>query len=184
MNLHVLRRRSVVLVLFALLTLPSKSFSQQTSTPEFPKGFVGYLDLQQGLVSDFKTTPDYYQVGFTFNPQYTIVPSRLRIGVQVGALYTQGRWGVQAGPTVALRLWDMRAGVFGTVLNTQLIAGHYWGSFGQKLVGGGLQAEIVQLFNLSFTGYRDYGNGQWWLQSSLGFNILHPKKKSSDPFNP
>lgn len=167
-----------------LLCTGLPSSAQSTSTPEFPKGFVGYLNLQQGVVSDFKTTPDFYQIGFTFNPQYTIVPSRLRLGAQVGAHYTQGRWGVQAGPTAALRLFDMRAGVFGTVLNVQLTAGHFWGSFKQKLAGGGVQAEIFQLFNLAFTGYRDYGNDQWWIQSTLGFNIIKPKKKSSDPFNP
>lgn len=171
-----------VLIIFLFASFPL--FAQQASTPEFPKGFVGYLDLQQGLVSDFKTTPDYYQIGFTFNPQYTVIPSRLRVGVQVGGIYTMGRWGVQAGPTAALRLCDMRAGVFGTVLNVQLIAGHYWGSFNQKLVGGGVQTEIVQLFNLAFTGYRDYGNGHWWLQTGLGFNLIRPKKKSSDPFTP
>jgi len=174
-------------VLFAagyLLCAGLTSSAQSASTPEFPKGFVGYLNLQQGVVSDFKTTPDFYQIGFTFNPQYTIVASRLRLGAQAGGHYTQGRWGVQAGPTAALRLFDMRAGVFGTVLNVQLTAGHFWGSFKQKLAGGGVQAEIFQLFNLAFTGYRDYGNDQWWIQSSLGFNIIKPKKKSSDPFNP
>ncbi|WP_162902925.1 hypothetical protein [Taibaiella koreensis] len=170
----------IFLMLYAGIPLPA-----QNSTPEFPKGFTGYLSLQQGVVSDFKTTPDYYQVGFSLAPQYTVIPSRLRLGAQVAGIYTQGRWGVQAGPTAALRLFDMRAGVFGTVLNVQLTGSHFWGSFGQKLAGGGLQAEIFQLFQLAFTGYRDYGNGQWWLQSSLGFNLIRPKKKtSSDPFNP
>ena len=181
--IHTLRKSSIVITILLLLSAATLQ-AQQESTPEFPKGFVGYLNLQQGLVSDFKTTGDHYQIGFTFNPQYTLVPSRLRLGAQLGAIYTQGRWGVQGGPTVALRLFDMRAGVFGTILNVQLMAGHYWGSFNQKLAGGGIQAEIFQLFNLSFSGYRDYGNDQWWLQSSLGFNLLRPRKKSSDPFTP
>lgn len=169
---------------FLLLLLPRLLWAQQVPSPEFSKGLVGYFNLQQGLVSDFKTTPDYYQVGFTFQPQYTLIPSILRAGLQLGGIYTQGRWSAQVGPTLALRLFDMRAGVFGTILNVQLMAGHYWGSFGQRLVGGGIQSEIFQLFNLSFTGYRDYGNDQWWLQSSLGFNLFRPKKKSSDPFTP
>ena len=183
MIIHALRKSSIAITILLFLSTTTL-WAQQESTPEFPKGFVGYLNLQQGLVSGFKTTGDNYQIGFTFNPQYTIVPSRLRLGVQLGAIYTQGRWGVLAGPTVALRLFDMRAGVFGTVLNVQLMVGHYWGSFNQKLAGGGIQAELFQLFNLAFSGYRDYGNDQWWLQSSIGFNILRPKKKSSDPFTP
>jgi len=178
-----LRRASGLLLLFGS-SLWQPCPAQPASTPEFPPGFTGYLNLQQGIVSDFRTTPDYYQVGFTFHPQYTLLPSRLRVGAQLGAIYTQGRWSAQAGPAVALRLFDMRAGVFGTVLNVQLTAGHFWGSFGQRLAGGGVQAEIFQLFNLAFTGHRDYGNKQWWLQSSLGFNLIRPKKKSSDPFNP
>lgn len=180
-----LRARRLVMPVLALSILYCRqSFSQATATPEFPRGFTGYLNLQQGVVSDFRTTPDYYQIGAAFNPQYTVWPSRLRAGLQLAGIYTQGRWSAQAGPTVALRLFDMRAGVFGTVLNVQLTAGHFWGSYKQKLAGGGIQAEIFQLFNLAFTGYRDYGNNQWWLQSSLGFNLIRPKKKSSDPFNP
>lgn len=172
------------LLLFCLCLCAGSAAIAQNKTPEFPKGFTGYLSLQQGLVSDFKHTPDYYQIGFSFSPQYTVVPSRLRIGAQLAGIYTQGRWGVQAGPVAALRLTDIRAGVFGTLLNVQLTAGHFWGSFGQKLAGGGIQAEIFQLFSVAFTGYRDYGNGQWWLQSSLGYNLIRPKKKSSDPFQP
>ena len=158
------------------------TLSAQTRTPEFPKGYVGYLSLQQGLVSDFKTSPDAYQVGFTFNPQYTIVPAVLRVGVLGGGIYTQHRWHAQVGPSLALRLFDIKAGAFGTLVNVQLTAAHLWGSHKQKLAGGGLQAEIFQLFVLSFTGYRDYGNDQWWLQSAIGFNILKPRKRSSDPF--
>lgn len=154
----------------------------QTRTPEFPKGYVGYLNLQQGLVSDFETSPDAYQIGFTFNPQYTVLPGLLRIGALGAGIYTQHRWHAQVGPTVALRLFDIKAGAFGTLVNVQLTAAHLWGSHGQKLAGGGLQAEIFQLFALSFTGYRDYGNDQWWLQSAIGFNILKPRKRPSDPF--
>lgn len=170
--------------LSALAGLPLQAAAQSTATPEFPKGFTGYLNLQQGLVSDFKTTPDFYQIGFSFSPQYTVLPGRLRLGVQVSGIYTMGRWSLQAGPDAALRLFDLRVGVFGTVANIQLVAGHFWGTHDQKLAGGGLQAEIFQLFSLAFTGYRDYGNDRWWLQSSLGFNLIRPKKKSSDPFHP
>ncbi len=159
-----------------------KAAAAQTPSPEFPKGYVGYLNLQQGLVSDFKSSADAYQVGFTFSPQYTILPALLRVGLTGAAIYTQHRWHAQAGPNVALRLFDIKAGAFGTLVNVQLTAAHLWGSQRQKLAGGGLQAEIFQLFALSFTGYRDYGNGQWWLQSAIGFNILKPRKKPSDPF--
>jgi hypothetical protein len=178
-----LRKSSIPVIMCLLLSFTS-SFAQNEPSPEFPKGFVAYLNLQQGVVSDFKTTPDYYQVGLTFNPQYTIVPSRLRIGLLAGGLYTQGRWTVQGGPNVALRLFDMTAGVFGSALNVQLLAGHYWGAFKQKLVGGGLQLEIAQAFTIGVTAYRDYGNDQWWLQSAIGVNIFGFKRKPSDPFNP
>lgn len=172
------------LIVLLCLWLTATHIARAQSSPEFPQGFTGYLSLQQGVVSDFSTSADYYQIGFTFNPQYTIIPGRLRLGLQGGAHYTQGRWAAQAGPTAAVRLFDMKAGVFGTVLNVQLTAGHFWGSFRQKLAGGGLQAEIFQLFTVAFSGYRDYGNDQWWLQSSLGFNLIRPRKQSSDPFNP
>ncbi len=154
----------------------------QTASPEFPKGYVGYLSLQQGLVSDFTSSADVYQVGFSFAPQYTVVPRVLRLGLLGTAIYTQHRWQAQVGPQAALRLFDIKAGTFGTLVNVQLTAAHLWGSRNQKLAGGGIQAEIFQLFTIAFSGYRDYGNNQWWLQSSIGYNILKPKKRPSDPF--
>jgi hypothetical protein len=174
--------RPLVYALFLINLLQSYPASAQTKTPEFPRGFVGYLKLQQGVVSDFKNTPDNYQIGFTINPEYTLLPGILRVGVKAGGIYTNHKWGIQGGPAVSLRLFDISAGVFGTVANVQLRAAHLWGSHQQKLVGGGIQAEIFQLFSLSFTGYRDYSNKQWWIQSAIGYNIIKPRKKNSDPF--
>jgi len=173
-----------MLCMLVLLLSGARLLAQSAPTAEFPKGFVATINLQQGVVSTLKSPPDHYQIGLNFNPQYTIIPSRLRIGVLAAGIYTQGRWTAQAGPNVALRLCDMTAGVFGSVLNLQLVAGHYWGAYKQKLAGGGLQLEIAQAFTLGITTYRDYGNDQWWMQSTLGINILGFKRKSSDPFTP
>ncbi len=165
-----------------LLLIVSNIASSQTTTPEFPKGMVSYLGLQQGFVSNFHGSPAYYQIGPSFNPQFTVVPTLLRIGGQVGGVLAKNQWNIQAGPTINLRLFDVKAGSYGTIMNFQLTAAHLWGSYNEKLVGGGVLAEMFQLVDLSFTGYRDYGNNQWWLQSTIGYNIFRPHKKSTDPF--
>lgn len=166
--------------ILAVFLFPLPLFSQKTS--EFSKGFVGYLGLEQGVVSNFQHLPDYYQVGVSFNPQLTLIPTLLRVGVQGSEIYTQKQWSFQAGPSLNLRLFDAKVGTFGTVLNVQLTGAFLWGSHNEKLVGGGVLTEVFQLISLSFTGYRDYGNNQWWLQSTIGYNIFKPRKKSTDPF--
>lgn len=99
MTPHALRKKYALAIILLFLLNPLRLWAQQESTPEFTKGFVGYLNLQQGVVTDFKTSPDYYQVGFAFHPRYTVLPSRLRAGSLLAGIYTRGRWTAQTGAT-------------------------------------------------------------------------------------
>jgi len=170
---------------FCLAFCSVPQLSAQDKSPEFPKGFTGYLYLQQGLVSNFQQdSPRHYQVGLSARPEFTLVPRRLRLGLQAQVLNAKNTWQYQFGPTASLRLADWKAGVFGTAANVQLTAGHLWGSYGQRLIGGGLQAEFFQAVALSLSAYRDYGQQQWWLQTSIGVNLLLKKRaESTDPFD-
>ncbi len=181
-NLAGLCRKLLSLASLSLMVL---TLSAQDKSPEFPKGITGYAYIQQGVVSDFKKgSPRHYQLGLSLRPELTLVPQRLRVGVQAQVLTALNSWRVQAGPTASLRLADAKAGLFGTYANVQLTAGHLWGNYGQRLVGGGLQAEFFQVAVLSVSAYRDYGLQQWWLQTSIGINLLMKKRAAvSDPFS-
>lgn len=170
------------LCLFGLFPLTVRS---QDKSPEFPKGLTGYAYLQQGVVSDFnKNTPRHYQVGLGIRPEWTIIPQTLRVGVQAQLINARNTWQLQAGPTVSLRLADLKAGAYGTFANMQLNAGHLWGSHGQRLAGGGFQIEFFQLATLALSVYRDYGQQQWWIQTALGFNLLMKRRAvAPDPFS-
>lgn len=148
---------------------------------EFPKGWVFPLELGQGTVTAFHHTPDLYLASLSFAPQYTVITGRLRAGAAVGGVYTNKKVDGIAGPRLALLLTDKPRILHSTLLNLQLVAEHLWGTRQQRLAGGGLTAEVGQLFTLSLKAHRDYHWSAWWLQACLGINLFS-KKPSDNPF--
>jgi hypothetical protein len=105
------------------------------------------------------------------------------LGLKADAVYTQKQWYFVSGPTAAIKLGNIRADPLGTLGNYQILLNYLWGSYSTHLVGGGLRAEIAQLFTLSVLANRDYTHGQWWLQTTLGINLFPQTNKNETPFS-
>ncbi|HMH20858.1 MAG TPA: hypothetical protein VK563_03735 [Puia sp.] len=162
------------LFLFSLSTLKAQ---------EFPKGWVMYLEGAQGMVTNFKASPDVYTGSLMLSPQVTVVPSVLRVGAAAGLAFTGKKLLGLAGPEATLKLAQFNAGPLGSVANVQAQVQYLWGGTSERMVGGGLRAELGQLLVLGVTAHRDYNLNTWWFQGVLGFNLLH-KKRSPNPPDP
>lgn len=149
---------------------------------EFPPGFIMHARVHNGMVTNFHRGADLYVGGVQFVPQVTVVPQLLRAGIVAGGFYTNKKIEGQLGPVLSLKLKTIKAGPFGTAANLHLTAEHLWGTGKQKLVGGGLHADLLNLITLGITAHRDYEFNNWWLQTALGFRISK-KKKTVEPFN-
>jgi hypothetical protein len=152
--------------------------------PEFPKGWVMYLESHHGIATNFQQSPDLF-VGFlSITPQVTIVPSHLRLGGTAGLLFTNKRFDGLFGPNLVAKITTLNVKQMGSILNLQLKAEHLWGTNKQKLIGGGIYAELGQLLLIGLSMHRDYGLNYWWFQGGLGYNLLHKKKGPPvDPLN-
>ena len=150
--------------------------------PEFPKGWVLYLQAHDGMVTNFTTAPDLFVAGLSLSPQLTVVPGLLRLGGTAGAIFNNKKIAGVFGPNLVIKLASLQANSLGSILNLQLQLEHLWGTSQQKLLGGLLQSEIGQFFRLGFSIHRDYGLNTWWFQGGLGYNLLRKKKKGiEDP---
>ena len=134
------------------------------------------------MVTNFHRGADMYVGGLQLVPQVTVVPNLLRAGLVAGAFYGNKDLEGQAGPVVSLKLKTFNAGPFGSAANLHLTAEHLWGTGKQKLVGGGLHVDLLNLITLGLTAHKDYEFNNWWLQTALGFRISK-KKKTVEPFN-
>jgi hypothetical protein len=148
--------------------------------PEFPKGWVMYLQAHDGTVTNFRSAPDLFVAGLSLSPQMTIVPGLLRIGGTAGAVFNNKKAAGIFGPDLVVKLASVQANSLGSILNLQLQLEHLWGTGQQRLLGGLLQSEIGQLFRLGFSIHRDYGQNSWWFQGGIGYNLLRKKKKGID----
>src|SRR5919205_2683599 len=54
---------------------------------EFPKGWVLNLENFQGATTQFNNTPDLYLTELRLSPQYTVVPTLLRVGGSAGVVF-------------------------------------------------------------------------------------------------
>jgi hypothetical protein len=156
-------------------------YSVAQTDPEFPKGAVFYIEGHHGVATNFHRSPDIFVSGLRANPQITIVPQHLRLGGTAELAFTNKTFYGLFGPTLNWKLKTLNVKPFGSILNLQLQAEHLWGTGKQQLVGGGLKAEVGQLFLLGFMAHRDYNLNYWWFQGGLGFNLIK-KKKDGDPF--
>ena len=169
--------RYVVLVLNCLIAINTLA----QDDPEFPRGFVFYIEGHHGLSTNFKgASPDIFVSGLRANPQITLVPQHLRFGAAAELLFTNKIFSGIFGPTLNYKIKTLNVKSFGSILNLQVQAEHLWGTDEQKLIGAGLKAEVGQLALLGFMIHRDYHLNYWWFQGGLGIN-LKKKKKDSDP---
>jgi hypothetical protein len=167
-------------ILFLSILFAQRCFAQ-TDT-EFPKGFIMHAKLHNGMVSNFKAGADFYVGGIQLVPQFTVVKSKMRAGAVAGAFYSGKVLEGQFGLNTSVKLKTLKALVFGSAANVNLSAEHLWGTGKQKLIGGGINLDLLNLLVLSLTTHRDYEFKTWWLQTSIGIRISK-KKKMREPFN-
>jgi hypothetical protein len=149
--------------------------------PEFPKGFIMYLKLHNGMVTNFKSDPDLYVGGIQLVPMFTVVEHRLRAGIVADGFYTSKKLQAAAGPVIAWKIKTLNAGAFGSAANINLTFDHLWGTEDERLVGGGINADLLNILLLGITAHRDYNLNTWWFQSSIGIRISK-KPKVKEPF--
>ncbi len=173
--------RIINMVLCVVFVLSSQCCFAQKDT-EFPKGFIMHAKLHNGMVTNFKTGADLYVGGIQLVPQFTVVPHKMRAGIVAGAFYSGKTLDGQFGINTSVKLKTIKALVFGSAANVNLSAEHLWGTGKQKLIGGGINLDLLNKLVLSLTTHRDYEFKTWWLQTSIGIRISK-KKKMREPFN-
>lgn len=165
-----------VIVLCSIISFGS---SAQVQDPEFPKEFIMHLKLHNGMVTNFNgNSADQYVGGIQLVPQYTIVPHLIRGGVILDGFYTGKKLQGAAGPTLSIKLTTLHAKPFGSAGNIHLNIDHLWGTEKQRLLGGGINADIGNRLVLALTVHRDYNLNTWWLQNTLGLRISSIAKKA------
>lgn len=172
--------RTLITLILAFLVCINKAGAQ--TDPEFPKGFVMYAKLHNGMTTDFTAAPDLYVGGIQLAPMYTAVENLLRVGIVGDIFYTAKKLQAGAGPVVAFKLATINAGTFGSVGNINLGFDHLWGSEQQRLLGTSINADLFNLVIVGLHAHRDYNLSNWWFQSSVGIR-LSKKKTISEPFN-
>lgn len=80
-----------------------------------------------------------------------------------------------AGPTVSIKIKTIALKNFGSGGNINLSMDHLWGTNNQRLFGGGLNLELLNLLVVGTSIHRDYNNNNWWLQGSIAFRISKVK---------
>ena len=165
--------------MFALLAcqaLVSTTYAQQCL--EFPKGWVFPVEVGQGgIVAEQKSQGELYVGSLFVEPMYTVVPCKLRVGASAGGSYADRQMSGLLGPRVAFKLKEVGDPTLGSFLNVQLFVEHLWGTRSQRLLGGGLAAEIGQIGIVSLRAYHDYHGKQLWLQTSVGINLFRQKNQ-------
>ncbi|WP_158859152.1 hypothetical protein [Lunatibacter salilacus] len=143
---------------------------------EFKNEGILHLKIHNGMVTDLTVAPDLYVGGMQLTWQYGVVPGRVRLGATGGSFYTGKKVQALAGPTAALLLKSFAAADYGTVGNLHLSLEHLWGSEKQKLVGGGLHADVLNRIALGLTSHYDYEWKNWWIQSVIAIRLSKPKE--------
>lgn len=165
-----------LLILF-LFILSTPSMGQT----EFTKGWLLNVKLTNGAISNFKRTPpDMYVGGLALNPQITVAPGLLRVGINAGAIYADKKISGLLGPMAAINIKTIGTKNMGSLANMHLIAEANWGTDKQQMVGGGIGFEIFQLAHLGITAQRDYKQNNWWIQSFIAIKINRTKQKEDE----
>lgn len=167
----------IIFLLFFLFSIQQCIAQDDT---EYPKGFIMHAKLHNGMVTNFKAGADLYVGGFQLVPQYTLVTNKMRAGIVAGAFYAGKKIEGQFGINTSVKVKTINALVFGGAANINLSAEHLWGTGNQKLIGGGINVDLLNKLVLGFTAHRDYEFKTWWLQMSLGVRISKIKKTVED----
>lgn len=145
--------------------------------PEFPKKeFIMHLRLHSGMVTDFNSSPELYVGGLQLVPQYTVVENHLRAGAVIGGFYTGKKIQALFGPTVSLKLKSFALKNLGSGGNLNLSVDHLWGTGKQRLIGAGINADLLNLMVIGLSAHRDYKLKNWWLQATVALRISKLKK--------
>ncbi len=168
------------IILFAFILFKQICIAQNDT--EFPEGFIMHAKLHNGMVTNFKTGADLYIGGIQIIPQFTLVNHKLRAGIIMGAFYTGKVIEGQFGLNTSVKIKTINAFVFGGAANINLSAEHLWCTGKQKLIGGGINADLLNKLVFGFSAHRDYEFKTWWLQMSIGIRISK-KKKVIEKFN-
>jgi len=159
---------AILLVLF--------SFPLYAQDPEFPKEFIMHLNVHSGMVTNFDHTPELYAGGIQLVPQYTLVTNLLRGGIIADGFYTDKKIQGAFGPTLSIKLTTLKAKPFGSLGNINASINHLWGTGKQRLLGGGVNADLFNMVVFGLSLQRDYGLHNWWLQSTMGIRISKKRK--------
>lgn len=159
-----------------LLCIVLWSIQSHAQITEFKNEGILHLKIHNGMVTDFTEAPDLFIGGMQLAWQYGVVPGRVRLGVTGGGFYTDKQLQALAGPTASLLLKSFDAADFGTAGNLHLSLEHLWGSGNQKLLGGGLHADVLNRFVLGLTSHYDYEWKNWWIQSVVAIRLSKPKE--------
>ena len=160
-----------------LLGLLSMSMIASAQDPEFPKNeFIMHLRMHNGMVTNFKSTPDLYVGGLQIIPEWTIVEHHLRLGIVAGAFYTGKKLQALVGPTVCVKLKSISLNGMGTGGNINLSIDHLWGTQRQRLLGAGFNVDLLNKIVIGASMHRDYHFKNWWLQGTVAIRISKLKK--------
>lgn len=168
------------LIITAVLLTFSFQLSAQAD-PEFPKEFIMHLKLHNGMVTNFKSSvADQYTGGVQLIPQYTLWVNKIRGGVIADLVYTGKKLQAAFGPTVSLKLKSFKAGPLGSAANLHLNFDYLLGTEHERLVGGGINADLLNWIVIGFSAHRDHNLNTWWFQNSIAIRINKVKKIKSN----
>lgn len=112
-------------------------------------------------------------------PQYTLVPGKLRGGIIADAFYTGKKFQAAFGPTLSIKLKSLHAGPLGTAANIHVNFDYLVGTQKERLIGGGINADILDRVVIGLSVHRDYNLNTWWLQNSVGIRISKVKGETN-----
>ena len=177
-NLSYHIKRYLITVLF----ISCVGFCQAQTDTEFPKGFIMYAKLHNGMITDFTSNPDLYVGGVQLAPQLTVVPHLLRAGAILGSFYADKKIQGEFGPSLSVKIKSFHSKLegapVGSLANLNLIIDHLWGTCKQRLLGGGIMLDTGNVITFGITAHRDYMQNNWWFQSEIGIRI---SKKHKNP---
>ena len=176
-------RTSLFLVAFCSAFAPAMGQTDQAPT-EFLRS-TWPLELAQGFIGPYQA----YAGTATLARLFKVVPGKLRIGPEAGALWSDGSVDFIGGARAAWCVKPLGAGEFGTWGNLQLRAEMQWSSAGFFLPGGGVDLEAGERILIGVHGYMtldpDLDDHPGWLMTSLSFNLdkFFTSKKPVVPVN-
>lgn len=147
---------------------------------EFPKEFIMHIRLHNGMITNFHgSTVDAYVGGIQAVPQYTFIANKLRGGLIAGAYYTGKKLQGEIGPTVSLKLKTLDLKPITSGGNIHLNFDYLFGTERERLIGGGINFDLINKVIVGFTAHRDYNLNTWWFQNSVAIRINKVKKSTT-----